>query len=70
MSQILLMRYYLKWCIKMTDSDFEWVDFFNLANSLIKDADEAKQRTSISRYYYSAFCESRDSLIKNKRFKI
>jgi hypothetical protein len=40
-------------------------DFYRLGNSYIKDENPAKQRTGISRFYYSAFCSSRD-LINEK----
>lgn len=50
----------------MTGNDFEWDDFYTLADSYSTTSNKAKQRTGISRYYYSAFCSSRDYLNKNK----
>lgn len=45
---------------------FNWIDFFNLGNSYMKEKSPEKQRTGISRFYYSAFCSSRD-LINEKQ---
>ena len=45
---------------------FDWSEYFNLANELIKtDANEAKQRSSISRAYYAAFCIAKNYLRDN-----
>ena len=45
---------------------FDWSEYLNLANELIKiDIDEAKQRSSISRAYYAAFCMARNYLRDN-----
>lgn len=44
---------------------FDWNNFYKLGNSYMEDTNPAKQRTGISRFYYSAFCSSRD-LINEK----
>lgn len=42
---------------------FDWSEYFNLAKELIdSDTNEAKQRSSISRAYYAAFCLARNYL--------
>lgn len=40
--------------------DFEWIEFFKLADSYTYSNSQAKIRTGISRFYYSAFCKSRN----------
>lgn len=47
---------------------FDWYNFFELANSFINSDDQAKQRTGISRFYYSAFCSSRDYINEKQIF--
>ena len=47
---------------------FDWNDFYILGNSYLTTIDPAKQRTGISRFYYSAFCNSRDMINKNKTY--
>lgn len=49
-------------------NNFKWSDFCLLADSLIDNNNEAKQRTSISRYYYGCFCPSRDLYLKKSYF--
>ena len=44
---------------------FDWSEYLNLANKLIRSgsvlsADEACQRTAISRAYYAAYCQARN----------
>ncbi|MEB3310914.1 MAG: HEPN domain-containing protein [Snowella sp.] len=42
---------------------FNWEEYFTLAQDLIKtETNEAKQRASISRAYYAAFCVARNYL--------
>ena len=51
------------WIFILLLMKFDWSEYFNLANELIKtDANEAKQRSSISRAYYAAFCLARNYL--------
>lgn len=47
------------------EPQFDWNEFCKLGNSYIEDENPAKQRTGISRFYYCAFCSSRD-LINEK----
>lgn len=44
---------------------FEWTEFSNLAERLARSADEASQRTAISRAYYFAFHVANDRAIAN-----
>lgn len=46
-------------------NEFAWHEFNKLADSYIKQTNEAKQRTGVSRYYYGAFCTTRDFLNEN-----
>ncbi len=39
---------------------FNWIDFIELAKSLIENQDEASLRSGISRAYYGAFCIARN----------
>ncbi len=42
---------------------FDWSKYYDLASELVStDTDEAKQRSSISRAYYAAFCLARNYL--------
>ncbi|MBE9194785.1 HEPN domain-containing protein [Synechocystis sp. LEGE 06083] len=42
---------------------FDWTEYFTLAQDLIKaETNEARQRASISRAYYAAFCIARNYL--------
>ena len=53
----------------MTNSDnFNWYWLHELGSLLLSSDDEAYLRTAINRFYFSAFCEARDYLIKNKIF--
>ena len=53
----------------MTEQEpFDWNDFYILGNSYLTTINPAKQRTGISRFYYSAFCNSRDMINKNKTY--
>ena len=44
---------------------FNWNDFTNLGIEYLNSSNQAKQRTGISRFYYGAFCSSRDLINKN-----
>ena len=48
--------------------DFNWYWLHELGSLLLSSDDEAYLRTAINRFYFSAFCEARDYLIKNKIF--
>lgn len=50
----------------MKQSEFEWDEFNQLADSYLKQNNEAKQRTGVSRYYYGTFCTARDFLNENE----
>jgi uncharacterized protein (UPF0332 family) len=46
---------------------FEWLEYFHLAQELVGQtgtpaAQEARQRSAISRAYYAAFCQARNHL--------
>ena len=49
-------------------NNFNWCKYWNLANSYSGSEDDAELRDGISRFYYSAFCTSRNFLIDNKLF--
>ena len=50
----------------MTNSDnFNWYWLHELGSVLLDSADEAYLRTAINRFYFSAFCDARDYLIRN-----
>ena len=42
---------------------FAWTDYVTLAEELSKCTDEAARRCSISRAYYGAYCQARDSAL-------
>jgi len=47
-------------------SHFKWSDFLELARRLAVDgADEAAQRTTISRAYYAAYCSAAEYLLQS-----
>lgn len=48
--------------------DFNWYWLHELGSLLLVRDEEAYLRTAINRFYFSAFCEARDYLIKNKIF--
>ena len=52
----------------MKKDDFDWHDYFELANSYSDEENIAKLRTGMGRYYYSAFLESRDFILENNMF--
>ncbi|MBQ9161012.1 MAG: hypothetical protein IJ122_06800 [Methanobrevibacter sp.] len=53
----------------MTNNDnFDWYDYYRLADSYSNENDPAKLRTGIGRFYYSSFLESRDFILENKTF--
>ena len=53
----------------MTNSDnFNWYWLHELGAVLLDSDDEAYLRTAINRFYFSAFCETRDYLIRNFAF--
>lgn len=47
---------------------FEWSKFRDLGIEYLHENNPAKQRTGVSRFYYSAFCTSRDFLNENKTY--
>ena len=47
---------------------FEWSKFRDLGIEYLDEDNPAKQRTGVSRFYYSAFCSSRDFLNENKTY--
>ena len=49
-------------------NEFDWDDFYLLAESYINENNDAKLRTGINRFYYAPFCKSRDILIENNLF--
>ena len=52
----------------MKNNDFDWHEYFELANSYSNEEDIAKLRTGVGRYYYSTFLESRDFILENNMF--
>lgn len=52
----------------MKNHDFDWYEYYELANSYINEEDIAKLRTGMGRFYYSSFLESRDFILENKMF--
>lgn len=52
----------------MKEDNFDWHEYFDLADSYKNEEDIAKLRTGIGRYYYSSFLESRDYIIENNMF--
>ena len=52
----------------MKSDNFDWHEYYELANSYIEEEDNAKLRTGIGRYYYSSFLESRDFILENNIF--
>lgn len=49
-------------------NEFDWYEYFKLANSYNNENNAAKLRTGIGRFYYSTFLESRDYIIENELF--
>ena len=39
----------------MNSNNFDWYEYYELANSYSDEEDNAKLRTGIGRYYYSFF---------------
>ena len=52
----------------MNSNNFDWYEYYELANSYSDEEDNAKLRTGIGRYYYSSFLESRDFILENNIF--
>ena len=52
----------------MNSNNFDWYEYYELANSYSDEEDNAKLRTGICRYYYSSFLESRDFILENNIF--
>lgn len=52
----------------LSNEEFDWYEYFKLANSYNDENNSAKLRTGIGRFYYSTFLESRDFILKNKLF--
>ena len=51
------------WIFILLLMKFDWSEYLNLANQLVNvETNEAKQRSSISRAYYGAFCLARNYL--------
>jgi uncharacterized protein (UPF0332 family) len=44
---------------------FDWSEYLNLANQLAANADEASQRSSISRAYYCVYHKASDRAVAN-----
>lgn len=49
-------------------NDSDWLEFAKLGKEYIHETNKAKQRTGISRFYYSAFCSSRDYINENRTY--
>lgn len=49
-------------------NEFEWLEFTDLGMEYLNETNRTKQRTGISRFYYGAFCSSRDFLNENKTY--
>ncbi len=45
---------------------FDWYKFYEVGCKLLESESEEDLRTAINRFYYGAFCYSRDYLINNK----
>lgn len=52
----------------MKDSEFDWHEYYELADSYSGEEDIAKLRTGIGRFYYSSFLKSRDFILENNMF--
>ena len=52
----------------MKSDNFDWHEYYKLANSFSNEEDIAKLRTGMGRYYYSSFLESRDFILENNIF--
>lgn len=52
----------------MKENNFDWYEYYELANSYSDEEDIAKLRTGMGRFYYSSFLESRDFILKNGMF--
>ena len=50
------------------EKSFDWKEYVKLANSYMNENNPAKQRTGISRFYYSSFCSSRDLINKKETY--
>lgn len=48
--------------------NFDWYEYYKLADSYSIEYDPAKLRTGIGRFYYSSFLESRDFILENNIF--
>ena len=59
-NQLIRLLYSLR--DKMIENEeFEWNEFIIFGNKFLNDDDSSvKQRTGISRFYYGAFCSSKD----------
>lgn len=56
------------WNLMSNEENFDWYEYFELANSYSNEENNAKLRTGIGRFYYSSFLESRDYILKNNIF--
>ncbi|MBQ6099620.1 MAG: hypothetical protein IJL02_07135 [Methanobrevibacter sp.] len=52
----------------MESEDFDWCGYYKLGDSYIHNNNQAKLRTGISRFYYAAFCKSRNLLNRRKTY--
>ena len=52
----------------MKENNFDWYEYYELANSYSDEEDIAKLRTGMGRFYYSSFLESRDFILENNLF--
>lgn len=51
------------------NEEFEWNEFIIFASKCLNDDNSSvKQRTGISRFYYGAFCSSRDFINENETY--
>ncbi|WP_405268390.1 hypothetical protein [Methanobrevibacter sp.] len=52
----------------MKDNDFDWYEYYKLANSYSNEGNIAKLRTGMGRFYYSSFFESIDFILESNMF--
>lgn len=49
-------------------SEFNWYNYYEVGVELLDSKNDAKLRTAIGRFYYSAFLQTRDFLDENKYY--
>lgn len=54
--------------MKENINTFDWYKFYELGCKLFESGSQEDLRTAVNRFYYGAFCYSRDYLINNKIF--